>query len=557
MAGLAGRLLAIDAPGYLLCPNEVPGVEPAPRRAPDRPAGDLGMPVEPTECLADPGGNGDPAMMAPSDPPPVDQGSAPTPPVRNAALLLLAVTIVGALLRLAYLGNKSLWYDEAVMYWIANGDLSHILSTNAARNSSPPLFALLLSGVLRLGSSEAALRAIACAAGIATIPAIYAIARRFVAVPWALFAALLMALSPQQILHAQQVREYTLTVLFASLLLLATAAFLERPGVRQAVALGTITLVSLFTHYGLGVLVAATGVVSVVTLIYLRQPARVWFLWLGVQVVGLATIAADVALGLPQQLAWGAGGVTRIASYLEAGFWDGSIRSLRRLVITQTERLFDFTFPGLLFVFLCVLGMSYALRSRRARLALPLFVTPILITFAAALAHLYPYNGYRQNLFLTPMFYVMAALGAEYLGDFRRSRLSTVVAAVLLAGYALQDSVAYYRWPGLEPLRPIVDELRQQVTPTDQVFVSVRSKEAFGYYVRGATLRWQAGKQFTRDTAVAVAQLEELLRDPAPLWLVFSDPNYDGRGILLPRAQAARRVRVVKEVGGVALYRAE
>jgi len=134
---------------------------------------------------------------------------------RYSCVIIAMITLGGALLRVFDLGDKSLWLDEAVMFRIADGNLGHVLAENVLRNSAPPLFAVLLAGVARLGSSEAALRSLACLAGITTIPAIYLLCRRWVAAPWALFGAFLVALSPTQIAYSQQVREYSLTVLLA------------------------------------------------------------------------------------------------------------------------------------------------------------------------------------------------------------------------------------------------------------------------------------------------------------------------------------------------------
>jgi uncharacterized membrane protein len=63
-----------------------------------------------------------------------------------------------------------------------------------------------------------------------------------------LFAALLVAVSPQQIVYSQQVREYSLTVLLASLVIIAAQTFLDRPGARQAWALGAAIVVAILTQ---------------------------------------------------------------------------------------------------------------------------------------------------------------------------------------------------------------------------------------------------------------------------------------------------------------------
>src|SRR5579862_6147360 len=90
------------------------------------------------------------------------------------------IILLGACLRLYHLGFKSLWLDEAVLYWISRGDWASIIAQNASQNSAPLTFALLLHAVsCWWGESESALRLISCVAGIASIPALYFLGRQF------------------------------------------------------------------------------------------------------------------------------------------------------------------------------------------------------------------------------------------------------------------------------------------------------------------------------------------------------------------------------------------
>src|SRR5512140_277449 len=90
-----------------------------------------------------------------------------------------AITLVGALIRLYHLAYKPLWLDEAVLYWISNsGSVHSVLQQNALNNSAPPLFALLLSAIIKFGQSETALRVLPWIGGVAAIPAIFFLARQ-------------------------------------------------------------------------------------------------------------------------------------------------------------------------------------------------------------------------------------------------------------------------------------------------------------------------------------------------------------------------------------------
>src|SRR5688572_3731497 len=58
--------------------------------------------------------------------------------------ILTIIVVLGAVLRLTSLGHRSLWLDEAALFWLAQGTASDVIRANATGNSAPPLFALLI-----------------------------------------------------------------------------------------------------------------------------------------------------------------------------------------------------------------------------------------------------------------------------------------------------------------------------------------------------------------------------------------------------------------------------
>lgn len=140
------------------------------------------------------------------------------------AMLLWAIVGVGALLRLATLGAQSLWLDEGLSYWIANRSLSDLIDYLAHHDTHPPLHYLLLQPMIALGGSEWLLRLPSAVAGIIAIPLLYALGRELFDGPTGLVAALLLAVSPLHIWHAQEARMYALV----AVLTLAATLFAAR-----------------------------------------------------------------------------------------------------------------------------------------------------------------------------------------------------------------------------------------------------------------------------------------------------------------------------------------
>jgi hypothetical protein len=171
--------------------------------------------------------------------------------INNHLLSLVAIILLGASLRLFRLGAKGLWLDEAFSVWMASWPVSEILDWIIRIDQHPPLYYSLLHFWLWLDDSATTVRALSALFGILTLPVIYLLGRRLmdnseVAGPVnqagipiltgqkiALFATLILAISPFHIRFAQETRMYTLLTLNASLAMLALVHLLTDPQAGQ------------------------------------------------------------------------------------------------------------------------------------------------------------------------------------------------------------------------------------------------------------------------------------------------------------------------------------
>lgn len=144
-----------------------------------------------------------------------DSGKASEPGARRVGLALAVVLLVAALLRLWRLDGQSLWVDEILTLQAANvgGGLS---LREAFWNIQGPLHSTLIHFVSRVSASEVALRAPSAVAGIAAVPVIYLLGRDMVGRRVGLVAAALAAVSPFAVWYSQEVRNYSLVLLFSS-----------------------------------------------------------------------------------------------------------------------------------------------------------------------------------------------------------------------------------------------------------------------------------------------------------------------------------------------------
>ena len=144
---------------------------------------------------------------------------------------IAAVVLAGFLLRLWRLGGESLGAEEGRTWTLATTPLAHLIARTEAREASVPLFQLLTAIVYRLGRDEASLRLVSVLASTVLVVLTYRLARLAVDRRVATVAAALAALSPFQLLFAQEARPHATGACFTvlALYLFARAALLGRP----------------------------------------------------------------------------------------------------------------------------------------------------------------------------------------------------------------------------------------------------------------------------------------------------------------------------------------
>ncbi len=131
-------------------------------------------------------------------------------------LALLAITVLGASLRLWDLGDKSFWSDELIS--LCSGDAIQNVKTfltPSCGNAHPPLYFLLVKIWASFGQGEVYFRLLPVIFGIAVIPAGFILAYELLGRRVAILTALLVAVSPFHLLYDRELRMYSLLTFLA------------------------------------------------------------------------------------------------------------------------------------------------------------------------------------------------------------------------------------------------------------------------------------------------------------------------------------------------------
>jgi 4-amino-4-deoxy-L-arabinose transferase-like glycosyltransferase len=125
------------------------------------------------------------------------------------------IILMGFGLRVYQLGSDSLWNDEAgVVLAALLPNLQTLISAIRSHAMAMPMDYLVIRGVIRLGFQEFVLRLPAAVFGTLTLAIFYRLSRKLIGEIAALFAVLLLALSPLHIMYSQEVRFYASLVFF-------------------------------------------------------------------------------------------------------------------------------------------------------------------------------------------------------------------------------------------------------------------------------------------------------------------------------------------------------
>lgn len=201
----------------------------------------------------------------------------PKPYRPSARLGLIVLLLLAFALRAYQLAVQSLWYDEAISWYLTQMTLPQ-LTEWTAKDIQPPLYYYLLWLWVRLaGTSEFALRFPSVAFAGLTLPLLWRMGRRLFGGTAGWLVLVFGILSPLQVYYAQEARMYTLLTLLG----LASSYLLHRilgrlsagsisgcaagePGDKRRLQAGTIgyvltTAAALYTHYFAFFLLAAHG----------------------------------------------------------------------------------------------------------------------------------------------------------------------------------------------------------------------------------------------------------------------------------------------------------
>jgi mannosyltransferase len=163
--------------------------------------------------------------------------------------LVVALTLLGGVLRFATLNVSSIELDESATLLLVHRGFGGMLSHLARSESTPPLYYMLAWAWTKvLGSGPVSFRSLSALIGTITIPVMY-LAGRDISQRVGLWAAMLTTVSPTMYFFSQEARTYGLLLLFSAGAFVAWQRSLRAPTARHLALWAMLSSLAVLAHY--------------------------------------------------------------------------------------------------------------------------------------------------------------------------------------------------------------------------------------------------------------------------------------------------------------------
>jgi hypothetical protein len=425
--------------------------------------------------------------------------------------LLLVLIAVGFVLRIHEINRFSLRGDEAftVIHWMRE-PLAQTLDRIATVDPQPPLaYAIYRAWALIVGSDEYIVRYLPAFLNVIGIPALYLLGKRFGGIRAGYLAALLWAIHPFQIWHAQDARNYALWGAASPVALAAGLRFLDRQTWSRGAVYLVAALIACYLYYLELFFVAALNLYVLILHIRSIRVLRVWFL---VQVILGVCLAFWFLQG---RLLFGSG-YTGTALGFEPELlltWFVPMLMFGETFSTAAPALFVFIF--------CLIALL--LNWRRQYLLLLLWIVVPVIGLALV--------STRLNVF-TPRYVLAVSVSLVLLVVIAVARLGRFGWAFgfLVAGFSVFSLFSYWGlsndYAKSPDWRGLASYLRER-THSDDLVIQSAADEAFTFYfeeydVPGTVIRLPANPYQPESEIISI--VEAALPTYSSIWVVTDPP---------------------------------
>lgn len=325
--------------------------------------------------------------------------------------LILAVTFLGAILRIYQLGTESVWLDEATTYLMSSNTLYGIYETTKS-DVHPPLYYFVVHFFLFAGKSELLMRFPSMMFGILAIPLLYMLGTRLFSVKEGLISSFLLAISLSHIYYSQEARMYSMLVFLTLGSFFFFYAAIEDKHIGFWIMFVVFTVLNIYTHY-FGFFIFPIEVLYFIVLLFSYEHKKLHFKpeRLPQAKVFFACVISIVILIIPRIQVFFEQAASRVGGDVTWGVDQTHFISSMLSHFTMSES------PSLLYLTFFIIGLAVMVRSDRSKALLlsSWFILPIIVSYY--LSDIMPFHP-RYLLFILPAYLLMISRGLTATSSF-------------------------------------------------------------------------------------------------------------------------------------------
>jgi len=426
-------------------------------------------------------------------------------------LILLALTVIGAVLRFFNLGFNSLWLDEASTYTFASMSIPGIWEATTGGEFNPPLFYWVEHLMLMLGNNEVILRLVPALLGVLTIPLVYWVGKEFMDRNVGIIAAAACTFSPFLILYSQEARAYSMGLFFIAFAMVFFLKALKTNKTVHWALFGLLSALAFWAHFYTLVITGALVLyaIGVKVMEWKKDSSALKPVLIGAgafALISLPLLAVTVQLFAKRTSGGPTFGIQGAGIILE---------TFRQLSGFSELVMF-------LFLLLFIVGIIHAFLIDRNKgiFLLALTVLPFVISWF--LSYKIPMVP-RYLIILAPVYFVGIALSYKPVYALLSSRkiVYAVMALLVVLSVTTPFFVDYYTSYSKEDWRGFAGQMRQAAQPGDiLVLVPGYISQPFSYYYSNTT---EETFRYGAQSAEELASFGELNTTQRVYYIVTGD----------------------------------
>ena len=426
---------------------------------------------------------------------------------QNYTLLSIIILLIACILRFYNLGGNSLWLDEAIYANVPTADFGSFINYSRPNLSSPILLPYIYY-VFGEGLRDPLLiRFPPAIFSVLSVGVLLAFPKTGVSRMVAVLAAFMLAISPIQIFYAQEVREYSLSVLMSCFMLFAFSGLIYKRTISWVILFSTVLFFIPLTAYGTIFMALAASIAFLVICVRDNQVNLSMLLlpWLAL----LAGITITFHVTASYQM-W----VTD-AWHLARFFPPDGMWAKIPWVVTSTLGWFGLAVEnqralsvpivvligGLIMLLISANVVITLIRKKGKEFTnMHLFLVLIILlggSIVAAFLRLYPFGGIRQHLYAAPLIILCVSQSLISMSELTRGKYA---AFPLLLGIFLCSAASIIHIPRqyreIQDIVSAISNIKGEVND-ESIYIYYMSIQAVDFhypnrkFIRGTPARYQ------------------------------------------------------------------